>query len=302
MLPDKNRGVDIGLPATPLGRFFVFQAQRLDTDRHADLIQTCGKMPRVNRWDGWMVSQHGSDAGLSLAGVAVVILSKFPAAGKVKTRLTSAISPDQAAAVHRCFLLHLVRRIHELDPAELIVCFDPPEALGAMRDLLGQPAHASLVPQVSGDLGRRIAHALTFATEAHPRVILLAVDSPDVPTDHLIQCAAATANSQVVLGLADDGGYWCIGIRNDVDAGALLHSGIEWSTERAAEQTVANAQRLGYSISTGHPWDDVDQPEDLRRFLERLSHSADTGDRELHTELCRLLPVDFVDGQAGECP
>ena len=240
MLPDKNLSVDIGLAAPPPGRFSDFRAQRLDTDRHADLIQACGKMLRVNRWEGWMVSQHGSDAGLSLAGVAVVILSKFPAAGKVKTRLTSAISPDQAAAVHRCFLLHLVRRIHQLGPAELIVCFDPPEALGAMRDLLGQPEQASLVPQVSGDLGRRIAHALAFATEAHSRVILLAVDSPDVPTNHLIQCAAATADSQVVLGLADDGGYWCIGIRNDVDAAALLHSGIEWSTERAAEQTLAN--------------------------------------------------------------
>lgn len=247
-----------------------------------------------------MTGQDHFKSASPLAGVAVVLLSKFPAPGKVKTRLTPAISPDQAAAVHRCFLLHMVRRMHRLGPAELIVNFDPPEAHAAMRDLLDHVARCSLVPQAGGDLGHRIAHIAATAGKSHRRILVLAVDSPDVPTDHLVQCAAATADSQVVLGLADDGGYWCIGIRNDVDAAALLHAGIDWSTERAAEHTLANARRLGYSISAGHPWDDVDQPQDLRRVVARLAHSTDDDDRQLLAELRRLLPADFLSPIAVE--
>jgi rSAM/selenodomain-associated transferase 1 len=247
-----------------------------------------------------MIGQDHFKTASPLTGVAVVLLSKFPAAGKVKTRLTPAISPDQAAAVHRCFLLHMVKRVHRLGPDELIINFDPPEARAAMRDLLDHGASYSLVPQAGGDLGHRIGHIATTAGESHARVLVLAVDSPDVPTDHLIQCAAATADSQVVLGLANDGGYWCIGVRNDVHAGALLHAGIDWSTERAAEHTLANARRLGYSISAGNPWDDVDQPQDLRRVVTRLANSTDDDDRHLLAELRRLLPADFLSPIAVE--
>jgi len=241
-----------------------------------------------------MIDQDHSKTDSPLAGVAVVVLSKFPAAGKVKTRLAPAISFDRAAAVHRCFLLHMVRRVHQLGPAELIINFDPPEAREAMRDLLDHGANNSFLPQAGGDLGRRIAHVATIAGKSHRRVLMLGVDSPDVPIDHLIQCAAATRDSQVILGLADDGGYWCIGLRNDVDAAALLHDGIEWSTDRAAEHTLANARRLGYSISAGNPWDDVDQPQDLRRIVARLANSTDDDDRHLLAELRQVLPADFI--------
>lgn len=229
-----------------------------------------------------------------LAEVAVVLLSKFPAPGKVKTRLTPAITPEQAAGVHRCFLLHLLRRMQRLGPAELIVYFDPPDARAAMADLLTESGNVSLVAQIGGDLGRRIAHIATLAGAAHRRMLLMAVDSPDVPTDHLLKSAAATADAQVVLGLADDGGYWCIGIRSDVDPAALLHDGIAWSTDRTAEQTLDNARRLGYTISAGNRWDDVDQPDDLRRLMTRLQQSPDPGDEELNRELRRLLPPDFL--------
>ena len=247
-----------------------------------------------------MIDQDHSKTNSPLAGVAVVLISKFPAAGKVKTRLAPAISLDQAAAAHRCFLLHTVRRVHQLGPAELIINFDPPEARAAMRDLLDHGASYSLVAQSDGDLGRRIAHIATTVGKSHRRILVLGVDSPDVPTGHLIQCAAATMDSQVVLGLADDGGYWCIGLRNDVDAGALLHDGIEWSTDGTAKHTLANARRLGYSVSAGNPWDDVDQPEDLRRLVTRLGSSTDDNDRQLLAELRHALPADFICPTARE--
>ena len=84
-----------------------------------------------------------------------------------------------------------------------------------------------------------------------------------------------TALADVSLGLATDGGYWSIGLRHAVDTAAFLHSGIAWSTDRAAADTLARARALGLTILTDGPWDDVDTRDDLRRLLVRLAASPD---------------------------
>src|SRR5215204_2148736 len=99
---------------------------------------------------------------MSFSSVAVVLIAKFPVAGKVKTRLTPAITPEQAAAVHRAFLLHLFKRLIDLRPAELFVYFDPPDAQAAMKDLLCSIGPCTFIPQVAGDLGQRLAHVATL--------------------------------------------------------------------------------------------------------------------------------------------
>jgi uncharacterized protein len=230
----------------------------------------------------------------TLVGVAVIVLAKYPAAGRVKTRLIPAIGAEAAAKVHACCLLHVVRRLQMLQPRELIVCFDPPEQQEPMRGLLESCGAIALCPQTSGDLGRRIADAAGNVAQRHRRSLLLAVDSPDVPADSILAAAQATSDAQVVLGLADDGGYWCIGLRDDVDPRALLHEGIEWSSDRTAADTVARARQLGYSTWTGEPWDDLDRPADLKRLMARIAQSSDAEDRALYHSLAEILPGEFV--------
>jgi rSAM/selenodomain-associated transferase 1 len=226
---------------------------------------------------------------MSLAPVAFVVISKYPTPGRVKTRLTPELSPERAAAVHRAFLLHMVRRLRELAPAELFVCYDPPDAQAAMADLLIDLGPPTLLPQVTGDLGHRLAGAAREVLRRHHRMVIVATDSPDVPDAHLRRAAEMTADADVSLGLASDGGYWCLGLRAEVDPEKLLHGGIEWSTARAAAQTLRNARALGYRTLTDCQWDDVDQPEDLRCLLKRLAVSDDAANIRLLGELRHLL-------------
>jgi rSAM/selenodomain-associated transferase 1 len=236
---------------------------------------------------------HSSQAGSPLDSVALVVIAKYPIPGKVKTRLMTALSAETAAAVHGCFLRHVVWRLYKLKPAELFVYFDPIESRDAMHDLLGMDGDVSLIPQKAGDLGHRLANVATVVAKRHERCLILAVDSPDVPDDHIITCANTTRDAQVVLGLADDGGYWCIGVRSDVDAAALLHSGIEWSTNHTAAHTLAAARRLNYSVFANQQWDDIDHPNDLRRLMSRLPASTNPDDLKLYRELLDLLPPSF---------
>lgn len=244
------------------------------------------------------MSSRGSESPYPLATTAIVVVSKFPAPGKVKTRLTGEITAECAAGVHRAFLLHVCRRLVALAPAELIVLFDPPESRDAMVQLLDGVGAMRFEGQVNGDLGQRIAHGLAIATTEYPHAMLLAVDSPDVPSSHLLNCASALTDADTVLGLSEDGGYWCIGARAGVEFAKWLHSDIEWSTERTAEQTLAAAQRLGYSTHASQMWDDVDRPDDLRRLLRRLAANEGTLDARLLDELRAVLPATFLKGCA----
>lgn len=226
---------------------------------------------------------------VSLRTVAIIVLSKFPEAGKVKTRLAPELSPEQAADVHQAFLLHLLRRVHRLSPAQLILCVDPPDAVGRMRDLIEADCHAMVIPQATGDLGERLSAAADAAFLHHEHALLLGSDSPDLPATALRKACDLTAEAQVVVGPAEDGGFWCLGLRRSVDSRKLLER-IDWSSGRETRQLLENADRLGYRVQLTAAWDDVDRPADLQRLLTRLSASSDDEDRALLSQLCNLIP------------
>ena len=230
---------------------------------------------------------------MPLSEVAVILMAKYPTPGKVKTRLASELTPEQAAAVHRIFLQHWVKRLGRLSPAELVICFDPPERSDGMRNLFDAATSLTLIPQSSGDLGDRLATAARDVSPRHNRLLFLGVDSPDVPVGHLFRAAEMTGKAPVSLSSTTDGGYWSLGLRSEVDAARLL-TGIPWSSGTEAMATLASAEGLGLTSATGLAWDDVDHPADLRRLVERLPKSPAAADRELLVPLLRSLPEGWL--------
>lgn len=237
------------------------------------------------------------ESSLTLDDVAVIVMTKFPEPGKVKSRLCPPLTPQQAADVHRAFLAHFVARLEALQPDELVICFDPPDALERFRALLGGGSHASFIAQRQGDLGRRMAAASAAVGRHHRRLLIFGVDSPDVPDAHILTAGALTGRASVVLGECADGGYWCLGLWNEVDAHALL-ANISWSSGREARQTLDHAGALGYSTALAPPWRDVDREPDLRELIRRRGgSSASPADAALSRALAAILPAHlFSDG------
>ena len=219
----------------------------------------------------------------------VAVITKFPDAGRVKTRLTGLLSADDACRVHRVFLTHVVTRLKALGPAALKVVCDPPEKLEAMRAMLN--ISDEFLPQCDGDLGARLAHATDQIRQSSPKpVLFFGIDSPDLPCSHIQSAAHLLGDFDVVLGACEDGGYWCIGMSPRVDAPRLL-SDIAWSSGRERDQTAARARSLGYRIAEAQMWNDVDRPADLQRLLARLAASKDAEHRNLLDRLA-FLPKD----------
>lgn len=216
----------------------------------------------------------------------IVVMTKFPATGQVKTRLMPALSADEASEVHRIFLIHTIERLTRESLPPVYICFDPPDLLSKFRALLPQIPENRFLSQTPGDLGQRIAAGFCGVRESFHRVLFLGIDSPDAPMEAIAQQTAASV-AHVTLGPTADGGFWSLGLRSDVDAGKLL-DGIAWSSGKERQQTIEHVGRLGYTIELLQSWDDVDHPADLARLIQRLERSDDEADRRL---LKRLQPV-----------
>lgn len=201
---------------------------------------------------------------MSTERVALAVMAKVPVAGQVKTRLCPPLTPRAAARLARCFLLDRVEQLGLIPEADRLVAFAPPEGEAGLRRLL--PAGVRLVPQVGPDLGTRLDRLLTaLLAEGYAGAIALDADSPTLPTDYLRAACrhlrAATAD--VVLGPAEDGGYYLIGLRAPAPA---LFQAMPWSTATVAAETQARARAAGLRLRLLPAWFDVDRGPDLARL------------------------------------
>jgi len=102
------------------------------------------------------------------------------------------------------------------------------------------------------------------------RTIVIASDSPQISRAAILQAVQALETTDVVLGPAEDGGYYLIAMREPYD----VFSGIPMSTEVVLQMTIEKAQQQRLSIHLLEPLFDIDEPPDLTRLAELLHQDS----------------------------
>lgn len=185
----------------------------------------------------------------------LAVFAKAPVPGQVKTRLRPALDDQQAARLAAAFVRDTLEKAARLGPPVTVYYAGDRALLESLA-----PPGVRWADQGGGDLGARMARVPAPC-------LLLGADSPHLPPAYLRQALAAVPAYDVVLGPADDGGYFLLGLRAPQPA---LFDGIAWSTGEVLAQTLAKAAALGLTVHQPPPWYDLDTPADLRRLIENL--------------------------------
>ena len=102
------------------------------------------------------------------------------------------------------------------------------------------------------------------------RVVLIGSDTPDLPVEYVHRAFDLLVHCQVVVGPSLDGGYYLIGIKNEVPD---VFDGIQWSTEHVFSETIDRLDKGNISYGLLPQLDDVDELDDLNALLSRLRNS-----------------------------
>lgn len=188
----------------------------------------------------------------------LVIFLKEPRPGRVKTRLAAEIGPVAAAWWFRHQALALIRQVGR-DPRW--TCWLALERGGIASRIW--PAGLPRLSQGPGDLGARMARVF-HALPPGPALII-GGDIPHVSARHVAQAFHALGRYEAVLGPAEDGGYWAVGLKQGgAAAPAAMFAAVRWSTGHAMADTAASLRPL--SVGFAETLADVDTVEDLRRL------------------------------------
>jgi rSAM/selenodomain-associated transferase 1 len=192
---------------------------------------------------------------------ALVVIAKEPVPGAVKTRLAATLGADSAARAAAAMLADTVAGMAEVD-AEPWVCFAPPEAGPRMARLA--PGFG-LLAQVEGDLGDRLAgcFAALLGADAN-RVVIVGADTPQVPRATYEAAFTMLDQVDVVLGPAQDGGYYLVGAKAALPE---LFVGVPMGTDAVLRETMQRAVRRRLRVGTVPMLRDLDRLEDLQAAL-----------------------------------
>jgi hypothetical protein len=198
-------------------------------------------------------------------------MAKAPLAGEVKTRLVPPLTAREAAALNVCFLRDMAENIETIGKTEAtsgLVVYTPAGSESAFDGVL--PRGFNLLAQRGASLGERLCNATDdLLRQGYGAVCLINSDSPTLPNWILIRAIESLAadGDRVVLGAAEDGGYYLIGLKH---AHRNLFSEIAWSTSDVLARTRQRAAEIDLPVELLPRWYDVDDAKTLDRLCEEL--------------------------------
>jgi glycosyltransferase A (GT-A) superfamily protein (DUF2064 family) len=198
--------------------------------------------------------------------LGLLVLAKAPEAGRVKTRLCPPLTPYEAADLAAAALLDTLEAAAGVPGARAVVALTGRMAAAARAGELAAALCAVPTPAQRGpDLGHRIAAAHHAAARLLPGrpVLQLGMDTPQAGPALLTEAAAPLrrlGRLDALVGLATDGGWWALGLRDPLNAAAI--AGVPTSRADTGERTVRALRAAGLRVGLLPVLTDVDTAAD----------------------------------------
>ena len=199
------------------------------------------------------------------AGGVLLVFTKPPVSGQVKTRLIPGIGRRRALSLYEELLTKTLNTARQAGFSSLQLWVHGDLNHPYFNRLKNRHA-VKLFKQKGKNLGQRMSNAFITALSRYPYAVLIGCDCPSLECSDL-KTASAYLNKKtdIVLGPAIDGGYYLIGLTKN---NAQLFSGIQWGKDKVFIDTCANISRLNWKLDLLPMRWDVDRTADLLAYFK----------------------------------
>ena len=186
---------------------------------------------------------------------ALIIFTKNPEIGKVKTRLAKSVGDESALDIYK-FLVHHTKEITKDLKVDKYVYYSE----NIHKDDIWNPDIFRKKLQSGKDLGERMNNAFSeiFAM-GYKMAIIIGSDMFDMETEDLGTAFDTLESHRFVIGPAADGGYYLLGMKEPYPK---LFQNKEWSTDTVLNQTLKDLKDVDYILLKER--NDIDHYEDIR--------------------------------------
>lgn len=190
----------------------------------------------------------------------LLIFIKNPVPGNVKTRIARTAGDDEALRIYRYLSDKARAAALEVEAERWLFYSD-------FIDLQDDWTETGFLKNIQdeGDLGKRMEQAFRKAFEAGAgKAVIIGSDCPDLTGKILHKAFDELDNTDFVLGPANDGGYYLLGM-NALEP--RLFQNIEWSTPTVCQRTLEKIRAAGKTCALLPVMTDIDTEEDWRKYV-----------------------------------
>lgn len=194
---------------------------------------------------------------------ALIIFTRNPELGKVKTRLAKTIGNEKALQIYTA-LLRRTMEVTENLTCDKFVFYD---ANIASNDIWNNSTYKKVL-QDGEDLGERMKSAfLHLKILGYQKCMIIGSDLFDLETQQIEDAFVLLNQNEFVIGPAEDGGYYLLGLTNINDT---IFKNKSWGTNTVFANTINNLKN--YSVALLPILNDIDTEEDLIRSSYYLNN------------------------------
>jgi len=205
----------------------------------------------------------------------LLIFTRNPELGKVKTRLAKGVGAKAALTIYKQLLEHTHKEVRSLSATKRVGYSN---RIGE-KDLWEDSLFEKFV-QEGDDLGTRMEAAFNKGfTEGFQKIIIIGSDLYDLKTSHLEEAFNALDSYDAVIGPALDGGYYLFGMTGLI---SNVFRNKNWGTATVLRDTRKDLK--DYKVRFLEPLNDIDHAEDLAiypEFVPYLNNEAITSKKHL---------------------
>lgn len=219
---------------------------------------------------------------------AVIIFTRVPVPGQTKTRMMPFLNGKECAKLHTCFLKDIENECRKIK-ADVFVCFTPEDKEGILHKILGKQEY---FPQVGESLGDKMYFALEHVLKkGYDKCLLMGTDIPEIRAEYLTRAFGELNRKDIVFGRTEDGGYYLVGMkkphREPFEISGYGHADV-W------KETLKHLEEAGLTVGFTKKLSDMDEPEDLRSYRERMRDKKELQDTTTGKYLMKTAKISVI--------